>query len=267
MSAGSGNSSFSAPPRQRPFSQIALALHPAVVLAVADDVDLFDVVHADVGGEHRPVGSPTTAGGRCGSRRRRFRRASSDRRRRRICWPSESCSRRGPSSPSVTDGLRGSMRRIARDDRVEPLRLRWVARVRSAAVAESVIAAAGVEQAVVGIAGLRGRVELDRAHRMREVRDDVRRRAAARAACPRTTFAAGLRRVPLGDDVVVGHVLRPRNPGGMKSGVLGLPGAALGVHGVEQAVARELGMEGEADEAALEPVVDGSAETPRRRSA
>ena len=36
----------------------AFALHPAVVLAVADDVDLFDVVHADVGGEHRPVGVP-----------------------------------------------------------------------------------------------------------------------------------------------------------------------------------------------------------------
>src|SRR5262245_49518982 len=35
---------------------ISLPLHPAVVLAVANDVDLFDVVHPDIGREHRPVG-------------------------------------------------------------------------------------------------------------------------------------------------------------------------------------------------------------------
>ena len=43
----------------------------------------------------------------------------------------------------------------------------------------------------------------------------------------------------------------------MKSGVFGLPGAALGVHRVEQAVSRELRMKGEPDESALQPVVDG----------
>src|SRR5262245_8126613 len=37
---------------------IALARHPAVVPAVADDVDLLDLVHADVIGEHGPVGVP-----------------------------------------------------------------------------------------------------------------------------------------------------------------------------------------------------------------
>ena len=35
--------------------EVPLALHPAVVLAVADDVDLFDVAHADIRREHRPV--------------------------------------------------------------------------------------------------------------------------------------------------------------------------------------------------------------------
>ena len=47
------------------------------------------------------------------------------------------------------------------DDRVEPLRLAGIVRVRSAAVAEPEIAAARVEQAVVGRARLRRRVELD----------------------------------------------------------------------------------------------------------
>ena len=77
------------------------------------------------------------------------------------------------------------------DHRVEPLRLARVVRIRSAAVAEPEVAAAGVEQAVVGRAGLRRRVELDVAERMRQVRDDVRRRGAARACVPSNVFAAG----------------------------------------------------------------------------
>ena len=36
----------------------ALAAHPAVVLAIVDDVDLLDVVHTDVGREHRAIGVP-----------------------------------------------------------------------------------------------------------------------------------------------------------------------------------------------------------------
>ena len=43
----------------------------------------------------------------------------------------------------------------------------------SAAIAESVIASAGVEQSVIRIAGLRIRVKLHRAHRVREICDDV----------------------------------------------------------------------------------------------
>src|SRR4029453_13053137 len=31
---------------------------PSIVFAVADDIDLFDVVHADVGGEHGAIGIP-----------------------------------------------------------------------------------------------------------------------------------------------------------------------------------------------------------------
>src|SRR5881394_1712485 len=51
------------------------------------------------------------------------------------------------------------------DDRIESLRLCGVARIRSAAVAEPVVAAAGVQQAVVRISGLGGRIELHGAHR------------------------------------------------------------------------------------------------------
>ena len=37
---------------------VPFALHPAIVPAVADDIDLLDVVHPDVVGEHGPVGVP-----------------------------------------------------------------------------------------------------------------------------------------------------------------------------------------------------------------
>ena len=63
--------------------------------------------------------------------------------------------------------------------------------MRSAAVAEPEVAAARVEQAVVGRARLRRRVELDDADRMGEVRRRCGRRAAARAWCPSNVFAAG----------------------------------------------------------------------------
>src|SRR6185503_7080063 len=46
-------------------------------------------------------------------------------------------------------------------DRIETLRLRRVALVRPAAVAEPMITAADVEQPVVGVPGLHRRVELD----------------------------------------------------------------------------------------------------------
>ena len=37
---------------------VSFAPHPAIVPAVADDIDLLDVVHPDVVGEHGPVGVP-----------------------------------------------------------------------------------------------------------------------------------------------------------------------------------------------------------------
>jgi hypothetical protein len=42
------------------------------------------------------------------------------------------------------------------------------------AIAEAVIAAAGIEQTVIRIARLRRRIEFHRAHRMRQVVDDMR---------------------------------------------------------------------------------------------
>ena len=89
---------------------------------------------------------------------------------------------------------------------------------------------------------------------MREVRDDVR---LAKQLAPRALerVGRGVGGVPLGDDVVVGHVLQ-REPGRDEVGRLRIARAALGVHGVEQAVPRELRMKGEPDESALQPVVD-----------
>ena len=66
-------------------------------------------------------------------------------------------------------------------------------------------------------------------------------------------------RVPLGDDVVVGHVGR-REARRDEVGRRRVAHRALAVHRVEQAVPRELRMEGEADEPALQPVVDGERE-------
>ena len=115
----------------------------------------------------------------------------------------------------VAESLRASgHRRTARvdpqngaDHRVEPLGLAGIARVRSAAVAEPQVAAARVEQAVIGRAGLRRRVELDVAERMREIGDDVRH---AEQLTPGALegVRSGVGGVPLGDDVVVGHVGR-----------------------------------------------------------
>src|SRR5262245_4728705 len=87
-------------------------------------------------------------------------------------------------------------------DRVEPLRLAGGVRIRSAAVAEPVIAAAGVEQAVVGIARLRRRVELDRSHRVGQVLDDV---SFAEEFSPSAVedVRRGVRGVTFGDDVVI----------------------------------------------------------------
>ena len=116
------------------------------------------------------------------------------------------------------------------------------------------IAAAGVEQTVIRIARLRRRVELDRAHRVSEVVDDVR---LTKQLAPRARERVGRRvgRVPFRDDVVVRHIGR-REPGRNEVGRLRVAWSALGMHRVEQAVRRELRMKGEADEAALQPVVD-----------
>jgi hypothetical protein len=44
-----------APPAVFP---IAFTLHPPVILAVANDVDFFNLIHPDVRREHRPVAIP-----------------------------------------------------------------------------------------------------------------------------------------------------------------------------------------------------------------
>ena len=140
------------------------------------------------------------------------------------------------------------------DDGVEALGLRGVVGARAAAVAEAEIAAAGVDQAVVGRPGPGRRVELDRAHRVGQVLDDVRhpQQLAPGALEPVRRWR---RRPPLRDHVVMGDVGR-REPRRNEVGRLRIAGGTLAVHRVEEAVGRELGMEGEADEPALEPGVD-----------
>src|SRR5207253_2569134 len=130
--------------------------------------------------------------------------------------------------------------------------------VRTAAVAEAQVAAARIEQPVVGRAGSRRRIELDRAERMtRELHHvPVAQELAPR---PRERARLRIRRVPLRENVVVRDVARPearRNEVELR----GIPGGALEMRAVPQAVAREVGMERETDEAALEPAVERARE-------
>ena len=140
------------------------------------------------------------------------------------------------------------------DDRIEALGLAGIVRVRPPAVAEREVADADVEQAVVGGARLRGRVEFDVADRMKQVGDDV---SDAKDLPPRPL--EGVRRrvggVPFRDDVVEGHV-RFRESRRDEVGARGVPHHALGVGRVEQSVPREVRMEIEADEPAGQAVVD-----------
>ena len=110
------------------------------------------------------------------------------------------------------------------------------------------IAAADVEQAVVLVPGLGRRVELDRAQGMRQVGDHVGR-AQELAPGARKHVGGGIRRAPLRDDVVVGHVLQSV-PGRNEVGLRRIARPVLRMHGVEQAVSRELRMEDERDESA-----------------
>ncbi len=141
------------------------------------------------------------------------------------------------------------------DDGVEPLRLAGGIGVRSSAVAESMIAAAGVQQSVIDIARLRGRVEFNRAHRVGQVLHDVSF-AKQLSSRSREHVSGRIGGVPFRDDVVIGHILQ-REAGWDEVRRLGIARPALGMHGVEQAIPGEFRMKHESDESALEPVVDG----------
>ena len=89
---------------------------------------------------------------------------------------------------------------------------------------------------------------------MRQVGDHVSL-AQELASGARKDVGGRIRRVPLRDDVVVGHVLQPE-PRRDEVGRLRIARPALRVHGIEQAIARELRMKDKPDESALQPVVD-----------
>src|SRR4029453_5720223 len=133
---------------------------------------------------------------------------------------------------------------------MEALFLPGIALVRSAAVAEPEIATARVEQAEVGRTRLRRWVELDVTDGMREIPHDVRHaKPLAPGAFERVRRRA--RRVPLRDDVVVGHI---RGRDARRDEVRGcrITRTALGMHRVKEAVACEFWMEVEADEPAFQ---------------
>ena len=117
------------------------------------------------------------------------------------------------------------------------------------------VAAARVQQAEISVAAPGCRVELDGAHRVRQVLHDVRlaEQFAARSCKDCSGRTA---RVPLGDDVVVGHILQ-REARRDEIRRLRIARRLFRVHGVKQPVGGEFGMKDEADEPALEPVVDG----------
>lgn len=63
-----------------------------------------------------------------------------------------------------------------------------------------------------------------------------------------------VRRVPLCDDVVPGHVVQAI-PDRNEIGYFRVPGGDLAVHGVEQAVRRKFRVKNEADEAAFQALI------------
>jgi hypothetical protein len=144
------------------------------------------------------------------------------------------------------------------DHRVEALCLAGIARIRSAAVAESQVAAARVQQAVIRRTGLRRRVELDVTDRVSEVVDHV---GHAKELAPRARegIGRGVGGAPLRDDVVVGHIGRRKS---WRDEVRRrrIARRALAVHRVEQPVPREFRVEVESDDSALQPVVDSEGE-------
>ena len=235
-----------------------LALHPAVVAALVHDVHFLDVVHPDVRREHRPVGKiprqPVRVAEPVGEDLAEGVRIAVGR------------ELVGGGKRVVAEPLGAARRRRAAriepenraDERVEPLRLARVIGIGAAAVAEPEIAAARVEQAVIAVARLRGRIEFEVAVRVGQVGDHLAdAKQLAPGAGERVRGRVG--RVPFGDHVVIVHV-RPCVSGRNEARRRRVAGRALAVHGIEQPVAGKFGMEDEADEPALEPVVDGERE-------
>ena len=249
--------------RGNPVVKDALAPHPAIVRAFVNDVDFLDVGHADIGREHRPVGQIPGQAMRVAETvgvdlteclRIAVGRELVDGRHRVV--PNSLRASRGRGTARIDPQDRGH-------DRVEPLRLTRIVRVRSAAVAERQIADADVEQAVVGSTRLRRRIEFDVADRMKQAADNV---ADAQNFAPRT--GEGVRRrvggVPLRDDVMESDI-GSRESGWDEIRDRRIPHDAFGVGRVEQSVAGEIRMEVEADESTGQPVVDRERETLRRR--
>src|SRR5438094_4479840 len=131
-----------------------LALHPSIVPAIVDDVDLLNVVHPDIGSEHRAVHwVPGQAVRVAEAVRINFAECI------RVAVGGEFVRDRNSVITEALDAVRdrGAARIEAQDgghDRIQPLRLARVACVGPAAIAEAMIAAARVAQTVIGVAGL-----------------------------------------------------------------------------------------------------------------
>src|SRR5205823_3680686 len=125
----------------------SLALHPSIVVALVDNIDLFDIAHADVRSEHRAVGEVPRQPVRVPEA------ISVDfAERLRIAVRCELVDR---GNRVIAESFHPSRyRRTARidpkyggNDRIEALCLARIRGVRSSAVAESEIASARVKEA------------------------------------------------------------------------------------------------------------------------
>ena len=161
------------------------------------------------------------------------------------------------TEPLFTAGLGRTARVNAKygaDDGVKTLQLSRVDGIRSSAVTEAQVAAAGIQKAVVFLSRIGRRVESNVPERVKEPVDHV---GHPQQFPPGTVEYTGRRIVgaPLGDDVVIGHVIGPeawRNE--IRIGIVA--GRVLAMNGVEEPVAGKFRMKPEADKAALQSRVN-----------
>src|SRR5688572_4332966 len=140
------------------------------------------------------------------------------------------------------------------DDAVEMLGLAGIARARATAVAETKVGAADVQKPIVGRTGARGRIEFERAYRVEVVVHDMGD-ANELAMGSAKSIRRGRLCAPFRNHRLVGNV-RPGKAWRNELRNTGITLRLFAVHGVDETVAREVGVERKADESAFETAVE-----------